>query len=117
MPTKPNALRRIEPVKHITLGILFCFAIGCGSGDSSTLTQSTLTQSTLTQSALSSLEDGMTLKEVEGILGTDHTAIMDLGPTATHQWVTGEGDSTRTIVVNFTDGKLSMKVGTNLPND
>ncbi|MCH2212783.1 MAG: hypothetical protein MK110_15875 [Fuerstiella sp.] len=94
-------------MKHITLGILFCLAIGCGSGDSSTLTQSTLR----------SLEDGMTLKEVEGILGTDHTTVGDFGPAATHQWVTGEGDSTRTIVVNFTDGKLSMKVGTNLPND
>ena len=68
----------------------------------------------LTQSAMDSLDPGIRLEEAEAALGPDHTAVMAIGDTAVHQWIEGDGDDTKSIVLTFREGKLVDKAGTNL---
>ena len=69
----------------------------------------------LTQQSLNSLKVGMTLQEVESLIGPNHRLLADFGITQTYQWTEGPEIDVRSIVINIQAGKLSMKMGSNLP--
>lgn len=69
----------------------------------------------LTQAALESVQTGMTLAEAESKLGPDHTMAASFGDAAAvYSWQEGEGDSTRSIILEFREGKVFNKSGINL---
>lgn len=89
--------------RHLLLAVLLLH-VGC----------SDQAASHLNQSSFNKLMGGMTLKEVEAVLGPNTATAASIGDSAVYQWTTGERDDTRSIVVTFTDGKLSKKEGNNL---
>jgi len=81
----------------------FCLLLGCGEAP------------TLTQGAMEELSEGMTIKEVQGVIGSDNRTLLSTGSQEALQWEEGEGDSLASITVRFEGGKLVQKIGTNLP--
>ncbi len=69
----------------------------------------------LTQSSLAKLQNGMSLSEVEAVLGPNTRQIINMGSESVYQWEENPGDNVRSIVCNFSDGKMSTKAGSNLP--
>lgn len=76
----------------------------------------TLSGTKLTQSNLAKLQDGMSLEEVEKIIGPNTTMVLSLPGASAFQWAEGEDYDTRSIAINFENGKLTQKIGTNLPH-
>jgi hypothetical protein len=96
--------------KIIVLAWLACtlpIVVGCGSSGK------------LSQESLGRLQKGMTLQEVESILGTekrqvDSRHLIDqFGPegTTVYLWQEGTGFYRRTILVSFKDDELHLKAG------
>ncbi len=83
-----------------------CFLLlaGCSESGSGLLAQTTLEK----------LKPGMTLAEIESIIRPNTTMFFSFGTASVYQWVEGENDNTKSITVNFENGKLATKAGTNL---
>lgn len=68
----------------------------------------------LTTAKLDAMEKGMSLNDAEKMLGDHNTVVTSPGGGKTIQWTEGEGDSLKSITMNFAEDKMTMKIGTNL---
>jgi hypothetical protein len=95
-----------ETLKPLLLSLLLI--AGCSRGESSFLTAAKLEQ----------IQNGMTKQQVEQIIGKPGTTLMAFDSAEASveslQWIEGEEDTTKSIVVNLEKGKVSMKAGSNL---
>lgn len=81
------------------------FIVGCQAGSSKGSTMATMAK-------YNAVRDGMTQSEVEHIFGFKGQEILAGGPVKTVRWMNSEESG---AVINFTDGRVSMKTQSMLP--
>lgn len=87
-------------------GWLLCVTLAVGCGDSGPHNITIATKALITK--------GMTEDQVSAIIGQPTVVPIDMGTVKVVQWSEGSGDSLRSIIVTFNNGKATQVAGTNL---
>jgi hypothetical protein len=86
---------------------VFLLLSGCSGGVVGSSAQ-------FTRQDMEQIKVGMTVSQTEAVLGNEYTTVMSIGNGKVCYWTMGEDDNVSSIIVTFTEGKVSEVAGTNL---